>query len=83
MPAIPAFYGAHWYEYSTNYWTNWPNEKNPYWFRPAPFHNTALPTLFGITPKGTSAPSLKWLNTKDKGGILVPTSEIFANIKRK
>jgi peptide/nickel transport system substrate-binding protein len=80
MPVIPAFYGAHWYEYSTKYWVNWPNQDKPYWFRPAPFHVDTWPVLFVISPAKNPQPAPKWLETNDKGGLGIPTSKIFDNL---
>jgi len=80
MPVIPAFYGAHWYEYSTKYWVNWPNQDKPYWFRPAPFHADTWPVLFVISPAKNPQPAPKWLETNDKGGLGIPTSKIFDNL---
>jgi len=80
MPSVPAFFGAHWYEYSTKYWINWPNQDNPYWFRPAPWHVDTLPTLFGISSKANPQPIPKWLETVDKGGLGIPTSKVFADL---
>jgi len=80
MPSIPAFYGAHWYEYSTRYWINWPNQDNPYWFRPSPGHPHSLPVLFGISPKNNPQPVPKWIETVDKGGFGIPTSKVFTDL---
>ena len=81
MPVIPAFYGAHWYEYSTKYWVNWPNQDKPYWFRPAPFHADTWPVLFVISPAKNPQPAPKWLETNDKGGLGIPTSKIFDDLE--
>ncbi|AJC74471.1 ABC transporter substrate-binding protein [Pseudothermotoga hypogea DSM 11164 = NBRC 106472] len=81
MPSVPAFFTAHWYEYSTKYWINWPNQDNPYWFRPAPWHVDTLPTLFGISPKNNPQPVPKWIETTDKGGMGVPTSKVFEDLQ--
>jgi len=81
MPSIPAFYTAHWYEYSTKYWINWPNEDNPYWSRPAAWHIRTLPTLFGISPKNSPKSIPNWFNTIEKGGISIPTKVILDDLK--
>jgi peptide/nickel transport system substrate-binding protein len=81
MPSVPAFFTAHWYEYSTKYWINWPSQDNPYWFRPAPWHGDTLPTLFGISSKANPQPIPKWLETVDKGGLGIPTSKVFADLQ--
>jgi len=81
MPSVPAFFTAHWYEYSTKYWINWPNQDNPYWFRPAPWHVDTLPTLFGISSKANPQPIPVWLETVDKGGLGIPTSKVFADLQ--
>ncbi|MGC9771486.1 ABC transporter substrate-binding protein [Fervidobacterium islandicum] len=81
MPSIPAFYTAHWYEYSTKYWVNWPNQDRPYWFRPAPWHADVWPVLFGISSVKNPQPIPKWLETTDKGGIEIPTSKIFKDLQ--
>jgi peptide/nickel transport system substrate-binding protein len=81
MPSVPAFFSAHWYEYSTKYWINWPNQDNPYWFRPAPWHVDTLPTLFGISSKANPQPIPVWLETVDKGGLGIPTSKVFADLQ--
>ncbi|MDK2886759.1 MAG: peptide/nickel transport system substrate-binding protein [Thermosipho sp. (in: thermotogales)] len=81
MPSIPAFYTAHWYEFMTKYWVNWPTEDNPYWFRPSPWHTSTLPTLFGISPADNPKPVPTWFNTTDKGGYFVPTQKIFEDLQ--
>jgi len=81
MPSIPAFYTAHWYEYSTKYWVNWPNQDTPYWFRPAPWHADTWPVLFGISSAKNPQPIPKWLETTDKGGLGIPTSKIFKDLQ--
>jgi len=81
MPSVPAFFPAHWYQYSTKYWINWPNQDNPYWFRPAPWHGDTLPTLFGISSKANPQPIPVWLETVDKGGLGIPTSKVFADLQ--
>jgi len=81
MPSIPAFYTAHWYEYSTKYWINWPNEDNPYWSIPAAWHIRTLPTLFGISPKNSPKSIPNWFNTIEKGGISIPTKVILDDLK--
>jgi len=82
MPSIPAFYTAHWYEYSEQYWINWPSERNPHWFRPSPWHANTLPTLFIISQKKNPQPVPKWVETTDKGGLLIPTSKIFNDLQK-
>ncbi len=81
MPSIPAFYTAHWYEYSTKYWVNWPNEDNPFWFRPSPWHADTLMTLFAISPKDNPKPIPTWIETVEKGGISIPTAKIFEDLQ--
>ncbi|WP_448378964.1 ABC transporter substrate-binding protein [Fervidobacterium sp.] len=81
MPSIPAFYTAHWYEYSTKYWVNWPNQDKPYWFRPAPWHADTWPVLFGISPAKNPQPVPKWFETTDKGGLGIPTSQVFKDLQ--
>lgn len=81
MPSVPAFYTAHWYEFSEKYWINWPSEQNPYWFRPSPWHANTLPTLFGISAKSKPQPIPTWFETTEKGGFLIPTSKIFADLQ--
>ncbi|KHC92887.1 extracellular solute-binding protein family 5 [Thermotoga sp. Mc24] len=82
MPSIPAFYSAHWYEYSTKYWINWPNEDNPAWFRPSPWHADTWPTLFIISKKSNPQPIPSWLGTVDEGGIEIPTAKIFEDLHK-
>ncbi len=31
VPAVPVYMATLFYEANTEYWTNWPNEKNPLW----------------------------------------------------
>lgn len=81
MPSVPAFYTAHWYEYSTKYWINWPNEENPLWFRPAPWHADTLPTLFSISSKNNPQSVPTWIETTDKGGLGIPTAKVFADLQ--
>ncbi|MDK2864175.1 MAG: peptide/nickel transport system substrate-binding protein [Thermotogota bacterium] len=82
MPSVPAFYTAHWYEFSEKYWINWPTEKNPFWFRPAPWHADTLPTLFGISSKNNPQPVPSWLETTERGGLGIPTAKIFEDIQK-
>jgi peptide/nickel transport system substrate-binding protein len=77
IPAIPLFYGAHWYAFSEKYWTNWPREENPFWYPAANWSNNALPLLFGLAKKGEKPVVPSWLTEEDKGGLLMPTSKIF------
>jgi len=81
MPSVPAFYTAHWYEYSTKYWINWPNEENPFWFRPAPWHADTLPTLFSISSKNNPQSVPTWIETTDKGGLGIPTAKVFTDLQ--
>jgi len=81
MPSIPAFFTAHWYEFSTKYWINWPSQDAPFWFRPSPWHADTLPTLFGISSKNNPQPIPKWIETTDKGGFGIPTSKVFADLQ--
>lgn len=55
MVAVPLFYGAVWYIFSENNWLGWPKAEHPdRWFSPLyyTFLPHALPTLFGLVPKG-------------------------------
>ncbi|MGJ8454484.1 ABC transporter substrate-binding protein [Pseudothermotoga sp. U03pept] len=81
MPSVPAFFTAHWYEYSTKYWINWPNQDNPFWFRPSPWHADTLPTLFSISAKNNPQPIPKWIETTSKGGLGIPTSKVFSDLQ--
>lgn len=80
LPSIPAFYTAHWYEYTEFVWTNWPNENNPSWFPASPWHNNSLPVTFIITNKDNPQGTPEWLNTIDNGGLLIPSSKIFEDL---
>ncbi|WP_297464481.1 ABC transporter substrate-binding protein [Thermococcus sp.] len=66
VPAVPVYTGTVFYEANTQYWTNWPNEKNPYGvpiFWPGfGTWGTAL-ALLGVKPAGTPSPT-----TTDSGG---------------
>ncbi len=83
FPSIPMFYGTVWYEYSEKYWTNWPSEKNPYWYRCSPGDGEGpLPVLFGICLKADPKPVPSWFETVDKGGYMVPTSKIMETLQK-
>ena len=60
VPAVPVYTGTVFYEANTQYWTNWPNEKNPYGvpiFWPGfGTWGTAL-ALLGVKPAGTPSPT--------------------------
>jgi peptide/nickel transport system substrate-binding protein len=77
MPAIPLFYGAHWYAFNESYWIGWPREENPWWFPAAVWSTESLPVLFGIAKKGETHKVPSWFSTVDKGGILFPTSTLW------
>ncbi|WP_099209468.1 ABC transporter substrate-binding protein [Thermococcus henrietii] len=58
VPAVPVYMATLFYEANTKYWTNWPNEKNPYgvpifWAKYGTW-GTAL-ALLGVKPTGGSA----------------------------
>lgn len=55
VPAVPVYMATLFYEANTKYWTNWPNEKNPYgvpifWAKYGTW-GTAL-ALLGVKPAG-------------------------------
>ncbi|PMQ00837.1 MAG: peptide ABC transporter substrate-binding protein [Dictyoglomus sp. NZ13-RE01] len=77
MPAIPAFYTAHWYEFNETKWVGWPREENPWWYPVACWSANSLPVLFGIAPKGQTPEVPKWLAPVSNGGVLIPTTDIF------
>jgi len=82
LPAIPMFYGAHWYEYNESIWENWPDEESPWWFPSAPWQDFAqsLPIIFGIYNRGKPQPFPAWMKLKEEGGMMVPTSKIFEDL---
>ncbi|OQY10959.1 MAG: peptide ABC transporter substrate-binding protein [Marinitoga sp. 4572_148] len=80
LPSIPIFYNAHWYEYSTKYWKNWPNENNPTWYPGGPQGSTALAVTFSIN-KGESTTNENMFKTLNNGGFLVPTSKVFDDLQ--
>ncbi|HOJ92602.1 MAG TPA: ABC transporter substrate-binding protein [Dictyoglomaceae bacterium] len=82
LPAIPLFYGAHWYEVNESYWVGFPTAKDPWWFPSSPWHAMALPTLFGIAPKGQTPKVPAWVNPVSKGGLLVPTDDILSALSK-
>jgi peptide/nickel transport system substrate-binding protein len=82
LPAIPLFYGAHWYEYNETVWTGWPNAESPWWYPAAPWSNSALPILFGIAPKGETPKVPSWVEFKAKGGLLIPTNDILSALAK-
>jgi len=62
IPGIPTFYGATWYEYSSEYWDGWPNEENAFWF--AAMYGALeglMPTLFTLVPKGETPSQPSWI----------------------
>jgi len=77
LPAIPLFYGAHWYAYNTKYWVGWPNNENPWWFPVAPWAGGNLPVLFGIAKKGETPSVPTWLKPAEQGGLLIPMSSVW------
>lgn len=82
FPAIPLFYGAHWYAFNESKWVGWPREENPWWYPAANWSANSLPVLFGIAKKGETPKVPTWLTTKDKGGYLIPTSIIWNDLMK-
>jgi len=82
LPAIPLFYGAHWYAFNESKWVGWPKEENAWWYPSAPWSANNFPILFGIAKKGETPKVPAWLTTKDKGGYLIPTSQIWNDFMR-
>ncbi|MBC7319245.1 ABC transporter substrate-binding protein, partial [bacterium] len=82
LPAIPLFYSAHWYAFNDTKWVGWPREENPWWYPAAPWSGNNFPILFGIAKKGETPKVPTWLATKDKGGYLIPTSQIWNDFMR-
>jgi peptide/nickel transport system substrate-binding protein len=52
LPDLPVVQWYHRIPVNTTYWSNWPNEKNPY-MNPALWHLTMLQVLLGL--KATNA----------------------------
>ncbi len=73
VPAVPVYTGTVFYEANTEYWTNWPNEKNPYGvpiFWPGfGTWGTAL-AMLGVQPANapTSSPTGSPTTTSGGGG---------------
>ncbi|MEM1611310.1 MAG: ABC transporter substrate-binding protein [Sulfolobales archaeon] len=82
LPAIPLFYGAHWYAYNTKYWIGWPNNENPWWFPVAPWAGGNLPVLFGIAKRGETPVVPQWLKPVEQGGLLISTSSIWDSLAK-
>ena len=49
MPSIPVLYGAAWYEYSTQYFTGFPTQANPY-VNPSPNYQAYLYLVLNLKP---------------------------------
>ncbi len=82
MPAVPLFYGAIWYAYNTKYWTGWPTAENPWWGETWAGASSSLPVMFGLKPAGQVAQPPAWAKTIDKGGYLIPISQILIELAR-
>ncbi|MEM4405114.1 MAG: ABC transporter substrate-binding protein, partial [Nitrososphaerota archaeon] len=62
LPGVPLFYGAVWYEYSTQYWVGWPAEENQRWFDTMWSWPSNLPVWFYIAKKGQDPAYPAWIN---------------------
>jgi hypothetical protein len=74
---VPLFYGAVWYEYSTQYWVGWPAEENQRWFDTMWSWPTNLPIWFYIAPKGQDPTYPAWIEK-----LKFPTSKIFEDLAK-
>jgi len=76
IPGVPVFYGATWYEYSSEYWVGWPNEENGFWFADlyGPVEG-ALPVVFTLVPKGETPTQPDWVTDAK-----FSTSKILADL---
>ena len=77
LPAIPLFYGAHWYEYNTKYWVGWPDEDNPWWWPVAPWDEQSWPVPFGLVKAGQSPKTPEWVSK-----LAIPTSKIIGDLMK-
>jgi peptide/nickel transport system substrate-binding protein len=77
LPGVPLFYGAVWYEYSTQYWVGWPAEENQRWFDTMWSWPTNLPIWFYIAPKGQDPTYPAWIEK-----LKFPTSKIFEDLAK-
>ena len=77
LPAIPLFYGAHWYAYNTKYWVGWPNEDNPWWWPAAPWDAQSWPVLFGLVKAGQTPKAPEWVSK-----LAIPTSKIIEDLMK-
>lgn len=80
IPSIALMYTPQWYEYSEKYWIGWPNEDYPWWTEVAPYreYSTPLWLLFGLAKKGEPVEQPGWAKTVEKGGILIPGSQVIS-----
>ena len=77
LPAIPLFYGAHWYAYNTKYWVGWPGEDNPWWWPTAPWDVQSWPIPFGLVKAGQTPKAPEWI-----AKLAVPTSKIVSDLAK-
>jgi peptide/nickel transport system substrate-binding protein len=75
LPAIPLFYGAHWYAYNTKYWVGWPNNDNPWWWPAAPWDTQSWPLPFGLAKSGQTPKVPEWI-----AKLEIPTSKIIRDL---
>ena len=77
LPAIPLFYGASWYEFSTAHWVGWPREEDPRWLSPYPWNlPNNLPLYFGLSKASEGEkPMPSWVTD-----LQIPTTKIYEDL---
>ena len=77
LPSIPLFYGAAWYEFSTEYWVGWPWEEDPRWLSPYPWNYVNnIPVYFGLSKASEGLkPMPDWATD-----FRIPTATIFEDL---
>jgi len=77
LPYIPIIYNGAWFEASTKYWTNWPNEHNPYAY-PITWQNYwqmgGVMTLLHIKPATSTSTSTSKSSTSSSSPVSTSSS---------
>ncbi|MGB9709561.1 ABC transporter substrate-binding protein [Infirmifilum uzonense] len=76
MPAVPLFYGAIWYAYSTKYWVGWPNASNAFWGETWAGASSGLPVILALVPKGATPSVPAWAKPVSQGGLYIPLPDV-------
>jgi peptide/nickel transport system substrate-binding protein len=78
LPGVPLFYGATWYEFSSQYWVGWPAEENQRWFDG--LYGDRISSIvywFYIARKGQDPAYPAWINR-----LKFPTTKFFDDLAK-